>query len=281
MSFLWTAETRQFDATQAGMYRLRLALRDVLDGPMDAAETYRWLVRERDRDAAAKVAPRVRVWPLRTRGGSLSSVECAHIASELTALTESAERWAAYEEAVNSLSDSASAPPDLRTFLVSFAEFCSFAATLAGCREGAGDAPDGPSYQVPAQVFTIRPDLESRVRARCAAAESWAKDKHALTLTFSLSGLATLERLAAETRGLDEASHEDEGLSLSVYALECLRRRHGGDWGVIGASLLGVKLASGVVVPLTLVNRFFEAQSAAPWRYTLEEYGMLPLQLPI
>ena len=281
MSFSWTAETRQFDATEAGMLRLRLALRDVLDAPMEVAETYRYLVRERERDAASKALPRVSAWPLRTQGGTLSSVECTRIAEELKALTNDVDRWTAYEEAVRALPEVQDAPEDLRAFIISFAEFCEFAGALAGCHEGSGSAPGGPPPPVPAPPFTVRPDLEDHVRGRCAAAEAWAKTQHALALTLSLSGLATLERLATETRGKNEATNEDHGLSLSVYALECFRRRHGGDWGVIGASLLGVKLASGVVVPLTFVNRFFEPATAAPWSYSLEEFGMLPLQLPL
>lgn len=263
------------------MYRLRFALRDVLDGPVDVGETYRWLVRERERDAAAKAAPHVRVWALRKKGGALSSVECEVAARELAGLLADSERWAAYADAVAALPADSDAPLDLRGFIVAFEEFCTFASKVAGCTEGAGNLPQAPPPEVPTQGFVVRPDLELKVRARCAAAETWAKNKHALTLTFSLSGLATLERLASETRGLDEASHKDEGLSLSVYALECFRRRHGGDWGVIGESTLGVKLVSGVVVPLTLVNRFFEPATSPPWTYTLEEYGTLPLQLPL
>lgn len=59
------------------------------------------------------------------------------------------------------------------------------------------------------------------------------------------------------------------------------RKWHCAAYALIGKSTLGVKLVSGVAVPLTLVNRFFESEASPPWTHSLEEYGTLPLQLPI
>jgi hypothetical protein len=279
MSHSWQGAGREFPCTRGAIELICSALNrcDVLDGPPTAFDAYHWL-RAREGRLPDPVG-RVRVLSLRGNDHRLTSDECGIIARNLEALAASDVRWSSY-------SRESGVGPDDRRFLGELTEFCGACALADGCFDGSG-AERGRPYAEVLRAPEVRSDVDlgARIERRCREAEALAQRDFGETLTFTLAGLAALDRIAARSaRSIEEGDDNDAtssaALSLAAYAGECLRSLHGGAWcRLVAGDGPAVCLNSSVVIPLIdLRFRFYrDASSALP--FTLEEYGEMPLTL--
>ncbi len=224
--------------------RAVLAKADLLDGPANARDRFAWLRDGRHRKGGA----RVRVWALRANNHRLSSDECRMIAG--------------------CLSEIASA------FVRSFGAFCAHAAEEGGAWEGSEALATEPEpWRADPPPFRLDEALDAKIARRLDKALAFVRAEK-LADAPDLAALATLDRLAPS---LDD----ERTRNLGVFALECMRRAHGGVWGMIGEHTFGVRLSSGVVVSFEVMfARFHAAPSeAAEMPFTLAELGATPVQV--
>lgn len=248
MSFGFNSKSGSFDATHAGMARIRaiLAEKDLLDGPCDARETYAF-----QRAAANRVVrPRVRVWTIRTNNHRLSPSECRIVAAALEHHEDE--------------------------FVRAFGEFCALAATEGGAWEGAESCvAEAEPWRAEPPELARDADLEARIARRLDATLVWLR-ADGIADGPTLDGLAAVERLG-------ESDDIERARNLTIFVLECLRRAHGGVFGRIGENFFGVRLDNGIVVSGELpLSRFYvDEGSVKLWEppFTLVEYARAPVQL--